>query len=186
MDVEVRIYIVGVRGEEVARIGVWVLFQRVLQVLQRLPVGLTGHLDMFAKSLVCRSVFFLMVAAAVEDYEAAFAGVETRFGLAYCALIFLRERSGGRHLGWIVGGRKRLSSISGQVSWVKKIRCRICCGDVGIELALSRKNVFISLCMHGLSTCTTVDAAEHQVFIRWYTSDANAMQLRCIMALRRK
>ena len=95
---EVCIHIVGVRGEEVARIGVRILFQAVLKVLERLPVGFTGHLSMLAESLVRRPVLFLVIATAVEDDEAAFAGVETGLRFADCALVFVRERSGGRHL----------------------------------------------------------------------------------------
>jgi hypothetical protein len=53
---------------------------------------------MLAESLVRRPVLFLVIATAVEDDEAAFAGVETGLRFADCALVFVRERSGGRHL----------------------------------------------------------------------------------------
>jgi hypothetical protein len=57
---------------------------------------------MFAESLVGWPVLFLMLAAAVEDYEAAFARVEASLGFADCTLVFVRERGGGRHLDWSV------------------------------------------------------------------------------------
>jgi hypothetical protein len=57
---------------------------------------------MFAEFLVRRPVFFLMVTTAVENYEAAFAGVEASLGLADCALVFVREGGGGRHLDCII------------------------------------------------------------------------------------
>lgn len=84
----------------------------------------------------------------------------------------------------LFGGRKRMPSLLGQVSWVTKMsellwRCWHWTGVV-------EESVFISVCVRGLSTCNAVDAVEHQVFIRWCTSDANAMQLRCSMVLRRK
>jgi hypothetical protein len=50
---------------------------------------------MFAEFLVRRPVFFLMVTTAVENYEAAFAGVEASLGL-------VREGGGGRHLDCII------------------------------------------------------------------------------------
>ena len=43
-----------------------------------------------------------MIATAVEDYEATFAGVEASLGFADCALIFVRERSGGCHLDYTI------------------------------------------------------------------------------------
>jgi hypothetical protein len=101
-DVEIRIDIVGVRGEEVARIVVWVLLQQLFEVFQRSPIRFAGHLSMLAESLVRRPVFFLMIATAVENYEATFAGVEASLGFANCALVFVRERGDGRHLGRFV------------------------------------------------------------------------------------
>jgi hypothetical protein len=89
-DVEVCIYIVGVRGDEA---GVSALFHDNFQVLQRLPVCFASHLSMLAESLVGWPVLFLVIATAVEDHEAAFAGVGGSLGFADCALVFVRERA---------------------------------------------------------------------------------------------
>jgi hypothetical protein len=48
-----------------------------------------------------------MFAAAVEDYEATFAGIETILGLADSTLVLIRERAGGRYLSWIVWRSKK-------------------------------------------------------------------------------
>jgi hypothetical protein len=183
--VEVCIDIAGVRVEEGARIGVWVLLQALFEVFEGSPVGFAGHLCMFAESLVRRPVFFLMIAAAVENYEATFAGVEASLGFANCALIFVWERGRGRHLGCIVWLSKENDKFGSQVSsWV--VYKQRCCGVVDIELASSGKR-FLFLCVcTAHPQCNTVDAVENQVFIRWCRSDANAMQLRCLLALRRK
>jgi len=62
---------------------------------------------MFAEFLVRRPVFFLMVTTAVKYYEAAFTRVEAGLGLADCALVFVRNRGGGRHIDCIIVWRSK-------------------------------------------------------------------------------